>query len=383
MLRLAEKAFCAGAASRSRSCTWTPGTTSRGARLPRPPGRGAGRAADRRQRAGGDRRRPGAASRRTASATGSRPRCCSTRWRSTGSTRCSAAPGGTRRRPGPRSGCSPSATSSASGTRRTSAPSCGRSTTAGIHPGESIRVFPLSNWTELDIWHYIARERLDAAVDLLRARPRGVRPRRHALRGERVPARRATVSSRSARRCATAPSATPTCTAAVASDARHGREGDRGGRRDPDHRARRHPGRRPVQRGRDGRPQAGGLLLMRCDTGDRPSARPMDMLRFATAGSVDDGKSHPDRPAALRHQVDLRPTSSRRSRRSARRAATSTPTWRCSPTACGPSGSRASRSTWRTATSPRRGASSSSPTPRGTSSTPATWSPAPPPPTWR
>lgn len=26
------------------------------------------------------------------------------------------------------------------------------------HPGESIRVFPLSNWTELDIWHYIGRE---------------------------------------------------------------------------------------------------------------------------------------------------------------------------------------------------------------------------------
>jgi sulfate adenylyltransferase subunit 2 len=27
-----------------------------------------------------------------------------------------------------------------------------------VHPGESIRVFPLSNWTELDIWHYVARE---------------------------------------------------------------------------------------------------------------------------------------------------------------------------------------------------------------------------------
>jgi sulfate adenylyltransferase subunit 2 len=27
-----------------------------------------------------------------------------------------------------------------------------------IHPGESIRVFPLSNWTELDIWQYVARE---------------------------------------------------------------------------------------------------------------------------------------------------------------------------------------------------------------------------------
>jgi sulfate adenylyltransferase subunit 2 len=29
-----------------------------------------------------------------------------------------------------------------------------------VHPGESIRVFPLSNWTELDIWHYLARERI-------------------------------------------------------------------------------------------------------------------------------------------------------------------------------------------------------------------------------
>jgi sulfate adenylyltransferase subunit 2 len=29
---------------------------------------------------------------------------------------------------------------------------------ARIHSGESIRVFPLSNWTELDVWHYIAHE---------------------------------------------------------------------------------------------------------------------------------------------------------------------------------------------------------------------------------
>ncbi|MEY2848672.1 MAG: sulfate adenylyltransferase subunit CysD [Actinomycetota bacterium] len=29
---------------------------------------------------------------------------------------------------------------------------------ARIHRGESIRVFPLSNWTELDVWEYIARE---------------------------------------------------------------------------------------------------------------------------------------------------------------------------------------------------------------------------------
>jgi sulfate adenylyltransferase subunit 2 len=30
-----------------------------------------------------------------------------------------------------------------------------------IHEGEHIRVFPLSNWTELDIWHYIGREQIE------------------------------------------------------------------------------------------------------------------------------------------------------------------------------------------------------------------------------
>ena len=30
-----------------------------------------------------------------------------------------------------------------------------------IRRGESVRVFPLSNWTELDVWQYIARERLE------------------------------------------------------------------------------------------------------------------------------------------------------------------------------------------------------------------------------
>jgi len=30
-----------------------------------------------------------------------------------------------------------------------------------IHRGEHIRVFPLSNWTELDVWEYIARENLE------------------------------------------------------------------------------------------------------------------------------------------------------------------------------------------------------------------------------
>jgi sulfate adenylyltransferase subunit 2 len=29
-----------------------------------------------------------------------------------------------------------------------------------VHPGENMRVFPISNWTELDVWQYIEREQL-------------------------------------------------------------------------------------------------------------------------------------------------------------------------------------------------------------------------------
>ncbi|MGB0261350.1 MAG: sulfate adenylyltransferase subunit CysD [Henriciella sp.] len=41
------------------------------------------------------------------------------------------------------------------------------------HAGESIRVFPLSNWTELDIWQYIRREQIEI-VPLYFAAPRPV-----------------------------------------------------------------------------------------------------------------------------------------------------------------------------------------------------------------
>ncbi len=40
-------------------------------------------------------------------------------------------------------------------------------------PGESMRVFPLSNWTELDVWQYIRRENI-AIVPLYFAAPRPV-----------------------------------------------------------------------------------------------------------------------------------------------------------------------------------------------------------------
>ncbi len=41
------------------------------------------------------------------------------------------------------------------------------------HQGENMRVFPISNWTELDIWQYIARERL-ALPSIYYAPPREV-----------------------------------------------------------------------------------------------------------------------------------------------------------------------------------------------------------------
>jgi sulfate adenylyltransferase subunit 2 len=44
---------------------------------------------------------------------------------------------------------------------------------ARVHPGESIRVFPLSNWTELDVWQYLWLEEIPI-VPLYYAAPRPV-----------------------------------------------------------------------------------------------------------------------------------------------------------------------------------------------------------------
>lgn len=59
------------------------------------------------------------------------------------------------------------------------------------HPGESIRVFPLSNWTELDIWQYIYLENIPI-VPLYYAAPRPVVERNGTLimvDDERMPLR--------------------------------------------------------------------------------------------------------------------------------------------------------------------------------------------------
>jgi sulfate adenylyltransferase subunit 2 len=51
---------------------------------------------------------------------------------------------------------------------------------ARIHPGESIRVFPLSNWTEMDVWQYIHEEKIPV-VDLYFAKERPMYVRGEAL----------------------------------------------------------------------------------------------------------------------------------------------------------------------------------------------------------
>jgi len=42
-----------------------------------------------------------------------------------------------------------------------------------LRPGESMRVFPLSNWTELNVWEYIEAEKIEI-VPLYRAKERPV-----------------------------------------------------------------------------------------------------------------------------------------------------------------------------------------------------------------
>jgi len=86
------------------------------------------------------------------------------------------------------------------------------------HPGESIRVFPLSNWTELDVWHYIAREKIPLP-SIYFAHERDVVERDGMLYAvnEFLPAREGEQPQRRRVRYRTVGDAT--CTAAIASDA--------------------------------------------------------------------------------------------------------------------------------------------------------------------
>jgi sulfate adenylyltransferase subunit 2 len=96
-------------------------------------------------------------------------------------------------------------------------------------PGEQVRVFPLSNWTEADVWNYIAREKVDLP-SIYYAHQREV---------YLLPDRRGRLVHRRDR-----------------VDRGHRRRRHRRGFGVAAHRARRDPGGRPDVRGGHGRPQA-------------------------------------------------------------------------------------------------------------------------------
>ena len=270
------------------------------------------------------------------------------------STPCSAAAAATRRRRGRRSASTRSATTSGSGTRRTSGPSCGTSTTAGTARASTsassrCRTGPSSTSgstsptttsscppsTTRTGGQVFRRDGMLLAVTPFVTLMDGEEPEE--MPGA-LPHRRRRVVHRRGR-----------------VDGDDGRGGHRRGRRLPHHRARRDPRRRPDLRSRHGRPQARGLLLMMRAPGS--GAAP---VRHGGVGRR--RQVHADRPPAARDQADLRGPARGGRAHAAATAASTTRTSRCSPTACAPSASRASRSTSRTATSRRRDASSSSPT---------------------
>ena len=152
-----------------------------------------------------------------------------------------------------------------------------------VRRGEHLRVFPLSNWTELDVWEYIRLEAIPLP-SIYFAHHREVLERDGMLlRGE--PVRAALARRERERRARALPhDRRHDLHRRDPLDGRHARRRDRRGRGCSGHRARRHACRRLLHRGRDGRPQARGLLLSGLDPGS-------ELLRFSTAGSVDDGKS--------------------------------------------------------------------------------------------
>ena len=144
--------------------------------------------------------------------------------------------------------------------------------------GEHIRVFPLSNWTELDVWNYIGDEGIDVPP-IYYAHRREVFQRDGMLMavtehlapeaGDPVfetMVRFRTVGDADCTGCVESMAESVDLVIAEVAGTRLTERG-------------RHPGRRPHFGGRHGGPQAGGVLLV------------PELLRLATAGSVDDGKS--------------------------------------------------------------------------------------------
>ena len=69
-------------------------------------------------------------------------------------------PAATRRRPAPRSACSRFRDEFGQWDPKAQRPELWNLYNGRHHKGEHIRVFPLSNWTEFDIWSYIGAEKI-------------------------------------------------------------------------------------------------------------------------------------------------------------------------------------------------------------------------------
>ena len=171
LLHLLLKAFAPGAAADPAAARRHQLEVPRDDRLPRPPrGRDRRRAA----RAHQSRRRRARASARSRHGATVHTDVMKTQAlkqaldQPAASTPRSAARAATRRSRAPRSACSPSAARSTAGIRRRQRPELWSLYNTRIHNGESVRVFPLSNWTELDVWLYIYREGIPVRAAVLR-----------------------------------------------------------------------------------------------------------------------------------------------------------------------------------------------------------------------
>ena len=127
-----------------------------------------------------------------------------------------------------------------------------------IRRGEHVRVFPLSNWTELDVWHYIQQEELELP-SIYFAHEREVFEHDGMLYAVSEYVEPSSETFTESVRYRTV--GDMTITGAVRSSATRRRRRDLRDRRHPHHRARRDARRRPHLGGGDGRPQAPGLLL--------------------------------------------------------------------------------------------------------------------------
>ena len=162
--------------------------------------------------------------------------------------------------------------------------------------GESIRVFPLSNWTELDVWRISTRENIPSCRSISPRTARGARDGALIMvDDERLPLEPGETAQMW--KCASAPWAAIRLQAPSRATPDSARGHDRGNaaprdERTPRPRHRSRPGRF------DGEEEAGGLFLMSratrsaiARTSTRSRVKHRALLRFITCGSVDDGKS--------------------------------------------------------------------------------------------